>query len=80
MNYKDISEAVKEQLGIEEDEDPLELVSVDTMKDEIKVLKHEIRSKNEYISELELAVDCLSKRMDTLEKVVYEFKSREVEK
>lgn len=80
MNYKDISEAVKEQLGIEEDEDPLEIVSVDIMKNEIIGLKQEIHSKDRYIEHLESAVDLLSRRVDTLEQLFYKFKSREVKK
>ncbi len=85
MNYKDdqyrnISAAVMEQLGIEEDEDPLEIVPYELMTEEIVDLKEQIESKDKYIHKLEVVVEHLAVRMNNLEKLFYEFKSREVSK
>jgi|LGVE01.1.fsa_nt_gb hypothetical protein len=85
MNYKDdqyrnISAAVMEQLGIEEDEDPLEIVPYELMTEEIVDLKEQIESKDKYIHKLEVVVEHLAIRMNNLEKLFYEFKSREVSK
>ena len=85
MNYKDdqyrnISEAVMEQLGIEEDDDPLEIPPYELMTEEIVDLKEEIKSKDKYIHKLEVVVEHLAVRMNNLEKLFYEFKSREVSK
>jgi hypothetical protein len=85
MNYKDdqyrnISEAVMEQLGIEEDDDPLEIPPYELMTEEIVDLKEEIKSKDKYIHKLEVVVERLTVRMNNLEKLFYEFKSREVSK
>ena len=62
MNYKDdqyrnISAAVMEQLGIEEDEDPLEIVPYELMTEEIVDLKEQIESKDKYILKLEVEVE-----------------------
>ena len=81
MNYKDeqfklISEAVMEQLGIEEDEDPLEIVPFETMTEEIVDLKEQLDKKENNINELEIVIEHLSERIEVLEKLFFEFKSQ----
>ncbi len=81
MNYKDeqfklISEAVMEQLGIEEDEDPLEIVPFETMTEEIVDLKEQLDKKEININELEIVIEHLSERIEVLEKLFFEFKSQ----
>lgn len=81
MNYKDeqfklISEAVMEQLGIEEDEDPLEIVPFETMTEEIVDLKEQLDKKEININELEIVIEHLSERIEVLEELFFEFKSQ----
>jgi len=80
MNYKDeqfklISEAVMEQLGIEEEEDPLAIVPLETMSEEIVDLKEQLGEKEVNINELELVIKHLSKRVEVLEKMFFEFRN-----
>jgi hypothetical protein len=77
MDYNDeqfrlISDAVKEQLGIEEDDDPLEEFELLNLK--IKSLEEEIQKRDDYIHKLEVLLVDESKRLDLLEKMFYEFK------
>jgi len=80
MNYKDeqfklISEAVMEQLGIEEEEDPLAIVPLETMSEEIVDLKEQLGEKEVNINELELVIEHLLKRVEVLEKMFFEFRN-----
>ena len=81
MNYKEeqfklISEAVMEQLGIEEDEDPLEIVPFETMTEEIVDLKEQLDKKENNINELVIVIEHLSERVEVLEKLFFEFKNQ----
>lgn len=86
MSYNDdqlklISDAVKEQLGIEEDEDESilffeEPASLETVNHEIEALKKSIDEKDRYIHKLELLLIDESKRLDLLERMFYEFKEK----
>lgn len=81
MNYKDeqyklISESVREQLGIEEEDDsnldlPLEVIS-----GEIVDLKQQLNIKDTTITDLETIIEHLSEKVDLLEKLFFEFKSQ----
>lgn len=74
MNYKNnISEAVKEQLGIEEDEDPLEVAPI-YVSEEIVDLKNQLKERDHYIHNLETVVNDLQSRIGQLEKLFFEFK------
>ena len=80
MNYKDeqfraISEAVMEQLGIEEVEDSLEVVPYEVISDEIVDLKEQIKKKDISINELELVIEHLSERIEKLERLFFEFRN-----
>lgn len=73
--YRVISEAVMEQLGIEEDEDAIEeIASMDELCHEIDTLKSELSEKEAYIHKLELKLISESKRIDLLERIVYKLK------
>ncbi|MCH4888323.1 hypothetical protein EZV73_12100 [Acidaminobacter sp. JC074] len=74
MSYKNISAAVMEQLGIEEDEDPLEVAPA-IVSDEILDLKSKLKEKDEIILRLETLIKTLNKRVDHLEEMYYELKS-----
>ena len=74
-----ISDAVKEQLGIEEDEDESLVFlegpeTLNTVYEEINVLKKSMKEKDDYIHKLELLLINESKRLDLLEQMFYEFK------
>lgn len=73
--YRVISESVMEQLGIEEDEDAIETVaSLDELNHQIEILKNELDEKDVYIHKLEVKLIGESKRIDLLERMVYELK------
>lgn len=81
MNYKskqfkNISEAVKEQLGIEEDDDPLEVAPALYVSEEISDLKNQLKKRDRYIHDLEDVVEDLNLRISHLEKMFFEFKSK----
>lgn len=74
-----ISDAVKEQLGIEEDEDESlvfyeGLQSYESMNQEINNLKTSIKEKDIIIHKLELKLSSEAKRIDKLERLFFEFK------
>ena len=76
-----ISDAVKEQLGIEEDEDDQvvflnDYLSIDEMNAEIKRLNKSLKDKDVTIQNLEFKLTKEVKRIDTLEKLFYEFKNK----
>jgi len=75
MNYKNISAAVMEQLGIEEDEDPLEVAPA-VVSDEILDLKSQLKEKDETILKLETLIKTLNKRVDHLEEMFYELRNK----
>ena len=81
-----ITEAVKEQLGIEEDDyydfedeyvDQLKSQSAElkTLRYQMIELKEELVLKDEYIHKLEYLIKSEVRRVDLLEKKFYEFKS-----
>lgn len=73
--YRVISEAVMEQLGIEEDEDAIEeVVSIDEISHQINTLKQELDEKDAYIHQLEIQLTNESKRIDLLERIVFKMK------
>ncbi|MBI9014547.1 MAG: hypothetical protein JEZ08_20080 [Clostridiales bacterium] len=81
MNYKDeqfklISEAVMEQLGIEEVDDPLEIVPFETMTEKIVDLKEQLDKKEKNINELENMIEHLTERVTVLEKLFFKLKSQ----
>lgn len=86
MSYDDeqlrsISDAVKEQLGIEEDEDESLIFiedpnSLEALNYEIEALKVSVKEKDEYIHKLELKLVDASKRIDLLERMFYDFKEK----
>ncbi len=75
MNYKNISAAVMEQLGIEEDDDPLEVAPA-IVSDEIVDLKSQLQEKDEIIVKLESLIRSLNERVDHLEQLFTEFNNR----
>jgi len=75
MNYKNISAAVMEQLGIEEDDDPLEVAPA-IVSDEIVDLKSQLQEKDEIIVKSESLIRSLNERVDHLEQLFTEFNNR----
>lgn len=71
-----ISQAVREQLGIEEPEDYIDETehAIEYLNERIQHLESDIKKKDQYIHKLELLLIDESRRLDLLEKMYYEFK------
>lgn len=78
MSYDDdqlrtISEAVCEQLGIEEEDDYYdELDAIEHLNEKVKTLENAIKEKDHYIHKLEILLIDESKRIDLLEQMCHE--------
>ena len=78
MNYKDeqyklISESVREQLGIEEEDDSNLDLPLQVISGEIVDLKQQLNIKDITITDLETIIEHLSEKVDLLEKLFFEF-------
>ena len=77
MNYKDeqyklISESVREQLGIEEEDDSNLDLPLQVISGEIVDLKQQLNIKDITITDLETIIEHLSEKVDLLEKLFFE--------
>lgn len=71
-----ISDSVKEQLGIEEDFDYVDDILINQLQYKLSELEGSVEAKTEYINRLELELTQASRKIDTLEKEFYSFKTR----
>jgi len=73
-SYDMISNAVKEQLGIEEDDDRYDQLSVEQLKHQVSQLESSLDQRASYIRELEGKLSRTKERLNQLEREFYRYK------